>query len=223
MDGALLQVHLGAPAPDENHPGDTPASSRKPADVVAELLGEIALAGAGLHVRPVELLDVGLIEDGRPGLHRLELRAHLIEQPAPQHLGVAGGLVAVVLEDVPAAEDEVVERGERDEIPDQGRAPVGPLAETDRAHLRERPGRRGESLANRVNTGDEGRADGAETSEQNPEAPRGRSDLAGALHRRMTISWWSGVFGFSRTGAVGRVAATRKPGAPRAPRADGQG
>ena len=36
-----------------------------------------------------------------------------------EHVGVSGGLVGVVREDVPAAEREVVERGERDEVLDE--------------------------------------------------------------------------------------------------------
>ena len=51
--------------------------------------------------------------------------------------GRAGGGVAVFFEDVPAAEHDVVETDQTDEVLDLGRAVLGALAEADRAHLRE--------------------------------------------------------------------------------------
>ena len=75
-----------------------------------DLLGEILLVLALLDVRAVEPLDVALIEHRRPRADLLELGPHLLEQRRLEHAGRPRGRVAVVLEDVPAAEDEIVER-----------------------------------------------------------------------------------------------------------------
>ena len=53
-----------------------------------------------------------LVEDGRPGLDGLELVPDGVEVLPLQDAGLQGGLVGVVREDVPGAEDEVVEAGE---------------------------------------------------------------------------------------------------------------
>ena len=80
-----------------------------------------------------------------------------------------GGLVGVVGEGVPGAEDDVVEVGQRHEVLDQRHAVVGALAEADRAHL----GQRADGLAGAapgvLDAGDEGRRDGAEADEQDAE------------------------------------------------------
>ena len=93
-----------------------------------------------------------------------------------EHAGRLRRLVAVVLEDVPAAEHELVEPGERHEVTDGRRPAFGALAEPDRAHLRERADGLGEALADRHDAGDGRRADGAETDEQNAELALGGSD-----------------------------------------------
>ena len=82
-----------------------------------------------------------MIEDGLQRLDGAEPALHFVEQIALQHAGVARGGVHVVLEDVPAGEDEVVQAGERKELFDLGRAAVGALAQADGAHLRERADR----------------------------------------------------------------------------------
>ena len=58
--------------------------------------------------------------------------------PALQHTGFSCGGVHVVLEDVPADEDQVVEVGEGNEILDLRRETFGSLAQADSAHLRQR-------------------------------------------------------------------------------------
>ena len=98
------------------------------------------------------------------------------------HAGGPRRRVAVVLEDVPAAEHEIVERRQRHDVADLRRASFGPLAETDRAHLRQRADRLGESLANGEHAGDRRRADGAEADEQDAELSAGGSDFNGCGH-----------------------------------------
>ena len=97
-------------------------------DVGDDLLGEILLVLALLDVRAVEPLHVALIEHGRPRPDLLELGPDLVEQRRLDDAGRARGGVAVVLEDVPAAEHEVVEAGERHDVADLRRAAFGPLA-----------------------------------------------------------------------------------------------
>ena len=82
----------------------------KRADVVDQLLGEILLGLALLDVRTVEPLDVLLIEDGRHRLDGFELVADCVEQRRLEHARGPRRRVAVLLEDVPAAEHDVVER-----------------------------------------------------------------------------------------------------------------
>ena len=141
-----------------------------------ELLGEIPLVLALLDVRAVEPLDVALVEHRRHRLDGLELASHLVEQRRLEHAGRPRRRVAVLLEDVPAAEHDVVEAGERDELVDLRRAVLGALAEPNRAHLRQRADRLGQPLADGHDAGDGGGADGAEADEQDAElaASRGR-------------------------------------------------
>ena len=68
-------------------------------------------------------------------------------------------------------------RRQRHDVADLRRAPFGPLAETDRAHLRQRADRFGESFANGEDAGDGRGADGAEADEQNTELAACRSNF----------------------------------------------
>ena len=126
---------------------------------------------------PAQPLDVALIEHRRHRLHRFHLAAHLVEQRRLEHSGGAGRRVGVFLEDVPAAEDDVVQPGEIDELVDLRRTVVGALAEADGAHLRERADRLGEALADGEDAGDGGGADGAEADQEDAEFAGGRRDL----------------------------------------------
>ena len=99
------------------------------------------LEPAGLHVGAVEALDEILVEHR---LHRLDGRERfleLLEQRHIQHAGLDRGFVAVVLENVPGADFEVFQLGQRDEILDCGAAAIGALAQADGAQLGERADR----------------------------------------------------------------------------------
>ena len=112
-------------------------------DVGDHLFGEVALVLPLLDVRAVEPLHVVLIEHGRPRPDLLELGPDLVEQRLLEDAGRLRGAVAVFLEDVPAAEHEIVESRQRNDFVDLRRAALGPLAEPDRAHL----GQRADGLA----------------------------------------------------------------------------
>ena len=153
VDGGLLEIDLGGTAPDH----DLAVGLRfELGDVVADLVGEVALVLADFYLLAFETLDVVLIEDSRYGLDGLEEGADLFELVAVEDLGGLGCVVEVAAEDVPSGEDEVVEVGDGDEVLNERRASVGALAETDGAHLRGRADGFGEATADRFYARDEG-------------------------------------------------------------------
>src|SRR6185437_4430771 len=98
-----------------------------------------------------------------------ELRTDLFQQ---RRLEDAGGLrrgVAILVEDVPSAEHEIVEPGERHDLTDFRRTSVGALAQTDGSHLRQRADWLGEAFPDSEHARDRRRADGTEADEQNTE------------------------------------------------------
>ena len=155
----------------------TPRSRWKAAISSIELAGELPLAPL-LDVGAVEALDVAGIEHPLHRPDRLQLRARSwSSRLALEDAGLAGGRVGVVGEDVPGAEDEVVQLRQRDEVL-QARHPVlGPLAEADRAHLGERADRLAEPLLDRLDAGDEGGRDRPQPHQQHPQLPLRRLDV----------------------------------------------
>ena len=146
-----------------------PFSALNLPDVRDHLVREVLLVPAGLHVRARQTLHVPLVEDRGPRRDRLELGLDLVEQRGLEHAGRARRLVAVLAEDVPPAEHDVVEGCEGKHVGDPRRPSVGAFAESDRAHLGERSDGLREALADGVHPGDEGRADGAESDEKDAE------------------------------------------------------
>ena len=123
----LGQVDLGGAAPDID----------EPVEVVVLLEARMSARTCSARSRlflpfltfgPVEPLHVLAVEDGRPGLDGFKLGLICSSRSLVEHAGVLRRLVAVVLEDVPAAEHEVVEVGEGHEVLDERRAAVGALA-----------------------------------------------------------------------------------------------
>src|SRR5262249_34587101 len=168
VDVGGLAVDLGRAAPDGDQAVEL-VLLLEAGDVLLDLLDELGLALALLHVLAVKLLHPGVLEDRRPGRDRLELGLHRLQVSARQDAGLGGGLVGAVLENVPAAEDEIVEAGDRDEFRDLGAAVVRPLPEPDGAHLGERADRLGQPFANVHHTGDEGGGDRPHAGQEGPE------------------------------------------------------
>jgi hypothetical protein len=133
VDGTLLHVDFGGAAPDHDL---AVGFGFELGDVVANLVGEVALVLAGLGFFGGEALDVVLVEGRWHGLDGLEERSDLFELVAVEDLGGLGGVVEIAAEDVPAGEDEVVELGDGDEVLNERSAVIGALAEADGAHLR---------------------------------------------------------------------------------------
>ena len=98
-----------------------------------------------------------------------------------EHAGAHRRLVRVVREDVPAAEHDVVELGERDVVLDRGRVVVGALAEADVPDLRQRADRLAEAAADRLHAGDERGRDRAHAGQQDAELA-----LGGLERRRLS-------------------------------------
>ena len=152
-----------------------------------DLLGELLLVLAFLDVRAVEPLHVVLSKTAGHGRICSSSGRTLLEQ---RRLDDARGLcrgVAVVFEDVPAAEHQIVERRQRHHVADLRRPALGPFAEANRAHLRQRADGLGKSFANGEHAGDGRRADGAEADEQHAELAARRSNVDGRRHELRII------------------------------------
>ena len=175
MGSGLLHEHFGAAGPDHDE-AIAAVPLLEGTDVGDHLLGQVALARARLDVGTIQPLDVPLVEDRRHRADGLQFAANLVELHGLEHAGRSSRRVAVLLEDVPSAEDEIAEVGERHEIANQGRPRLRALAETDSAYLRQRPDRQRETLADRQHACDRGRADGAEADQQHTEFARRRGD-----------------------------------------------
>ena len=128
VNGRGFEENLSRAAPDHD---DAIDGLFEVLNVVADLVGEVALVLARLDVRAVQALDVVLIEDGGQRLDGLEIGLELLEDFLVEHLCVCGRLVDVVFEDVPSGEDDVVKIREGDEILNKRGFVVGALAEAE--------------------------------------------------------------------------------------------
>ena len=172
--GRLAHEDLGAAAPHHHEPIEL-VIRLELADVGDDLIGQVQLVGPFLDVGTVEPLHVLAVEDSRPRLDGLQFGPDLLEQVGVEHARRPGGLVAVVVEQIPPAKHDVVQPGKRQDIGDSRRTVVRALAQAQRAHLAQRSDRLGEAPADRQHAGDDGGADGAQADQQNPEfARRGR-------------------------------------------------
>ena len=138
------------------------------ADVVAQLLGQLPLVLALLHVRAVETLHVALIEHRRHRLDGLELGLDLIEQRRLEHAGRPAPprrQLSSKMSQPPKTMSSSAASGTKSA--DQRRPAFGALAEADRAHLRERADGLGQPFAYCKNAGNRRGADRAEADEKN--------------------------------------------------------
>ena len=138
-------------------------------------------------MRPVEPFHVRAIERR---LHRpdaAEQALHLRQVMGREHAGLAGGFVGGVGEDVPAAEDEVVECLERDELPDQRRAALGALPEPNRADLGQRADWRRQALADEFHPGHKRGADRSQAGRENAQRSVRRRDGGGPAHPTVRV------------------------------------
>ncbi len=94
-----------------------------------------------------------------------------------------GGRVHVVVENVPAGEYQIVQRGQGDEFLDLRGERVGALAQPDGAHLGQRSNRLGQAFAYGFDAGHEGSGDRAHAGDHDTQLSLGRLDLAAMLLR----------------------------------------
>jgi len=145
-------------------------------NVLAQLFAEVPLVLAALHVLAMDAGDVLVLEHRghrRDALQELRDRR---EVALVEHAGLSRRGERVIGNRIPCAEDDVVERGKRDEITNQRRAIVGPLAEADCRHLRQRADRDAAATANALDAGHEGRCDSAKPRGEDSQAPVRRPD-----------------------------------------------
>ena len=155
--------------------------------VLPQLLGQVTLGLALLHVRAVQARDVVILEHRR---HRLDGREELLdglEVLVFEHTGLLGGGVCVIRDGIPRTEHNVLQLGEWDEVLDERRAIVGALAEADRGHLGERADGTARATADVLDAGHERRGHGAKAWCEYAElagggARRGPRVRSGTLH-----------------------------------------
>ncbi len=176
VHGRRAAIDLGRSAPHHHQP-IAAVVLLEALDVLDHLVGEIGLRLARLLVRRGELLDVFLIEHRR---HRLDRRQEVLQRRQVllrQHPGLGRRHERVVGEQIPAAEHDVVELRERNELTDERRARISPLAQPDRAHLGQRADRLGRAAPDRLDPGHEGGRDRAHAGGQDAELAGGRLDV----------------------------------------------
>jgi hypothetical protein len=115
-------MHLGRPmedfgrtAPDHRQPG-RPGVLLEPADVVHQHLGVIHLRAFRLEVRTIDALYIITVENRRHGLDLLQRTTQALDQWLIQYARMQCGFVAVLLEDIPAAEFQILQRRQRHEV-----------------------------------------------------------------------------------------------------------
>src|ERR1019366_1462199 len=133
MNGLGLNEALSRSAPDGNQAAGA-ARFLEVADVLAKLLGQVQFVLPLFHVRPVDLLDVLVIEYSLHWRDGTEPLLHFVEQVALEHARIAGSRVHVVFKNIPAGEDQIVESGERDKFVNFRRAAISALPQTDGSH-----------------------------------------------------------------------------------------
>jgi hypothetical protein len=149
-------IDLGGSAPDHGHARDTRARLEL-ADIVHHPLGVIHLGTAGHHVWPVETFDEFLIKHR---LHRLDgrkRRFELFEERHLQHAGLHRRFVSVVFKNVPAADLDIFDLGQRHKVLDGGATPLRPFSQTDGAELGQRSDRFSDPSLDCFQPGNEGR------------------------------------------------------------------
>ena len=148
-------------------------------DVLDERLRLFHLVGLRLHPDALDAADPALVEHGVHGDDTLELTRDLCEIAVLHDSCRASGLERVRGERIPATEDEIVERCERDELLDEWIAVLFALAEADVGHLGDRAEWGDTGLAGGQDAGDEGRGDGTESGRQHTELAGCGGDVLG--------------------------------------------
>src|SRR2546423_4044640 len=181
MGGAGREEPLGRRSPD-HHQTVGPRTLLEFPDVLPQLLSQVPLVLAGLHVGAVQPLHVVLLEGGGQRLDHLGEILDRLQVLVPlQHARLHRGGVRVVRDRVPGREHQVFQVGEGDEFLDLGTALLCALAETDGPHLRQRSDRQRGATAHVLDSRDKGRRDGPEPHQHDPELSPGGRDVPAGL------------------------------------------
>jgi hypothetical protein len=124
------------------------------ADILPHLLRCLPQRIVALGVGGREPGDVAWVEDCRVGPDHFQLLADDVQVLLLQHAGEDRGIVGVVGEGVPSAEDQIFEAGERYEVLDLGHPVLGALAQANRAQLGQGSDGLGEALLDQLGTCD---------------------------------------------------------------------
>ena len=109
MHGRRFVKDFRRSAPD-HHQARCAARFAEFTDVVHQHLGVLHLGALGFQVGSVDALDVFLIEDGGHGPDSFKRSADLLEQCFFEHASQLRGFVCILLENVPGANHQVLER-----------------------------------------------------------------------------------------------------------------
>ena len=156
-------------------------------DVGNEGHGLIPLVGCALDSGAVETAHPLLIEDGVHGDDALEFLGDGGEVLLLQHATGAGCFERVGRDRVPATENDVVKRGEWNEVLDKRIASLFAGSKADVCHLADRTEWSDPGLAGREDSGDERRSDGSEAGGQNSELPGRGRDFTFCHGKRLSI------------------------------------
>ena len=171
---AGLDEDLGRRAPDD-HDAVALVLRLEVANVLPQLLGEIALGLSLLDVGAVNARDVLVVEHRRHRLDRSSGNRRSARCPSPRARRLSSRRCSAssgIGSHAPNTMSSSV--GERNEILDQRRALLGSLSEPDRRHLRQRADRLGIAAPNALDSRHECRRDCAESRCENAEPAGGR-------------------------------------------------
>src|SRR5207247_2658645 len=151
------------------------------ADVLPQLLGEVPLGLAALHVGAVQPLHVALIERRGQRLDPLEEVRDRLEMRRIEYAGLPRRAVGVVRNRIPGGEDQVFQLGEGHELHDLGTPLVGALPQPDGPHLRQRPDREPGAPAHVLDARNEGRRYRTQSHEHHAQFSLGGRDVPTGL------------------------------------------
>src|SRR5579862_1994414 len=176
MNTAGLQEGFGGAAP-YHHQTIRARLLLEFSDIFHHLLGKIHLGFSLLNVLALQVFHVSLLVNGRHGTDALKKFFDGIEVGLLQNAGLAGGLVTIVVEEVPAAEDQIIQLRQGHEVLDAGRARLRAFAQANGAHLGKRADGARQLAANGFNPGNKSGCHGPHAWNQNAQLPLGLGDL----------------------------------------------
>ena len=116
MDGLVVRnIDLCGSSPD-NHDAGAVVLGFEIADVLTNLLHHIPAGSAVLDIIAVETLGVVLVKSSLHRLDQLQLITHRIDVFLLEYLSIDSCLIGILWIDIPTAEDDVIEFGQRDDV-----------------------------------------------------------------------------------------------------------